>query len=84
METMADRFFPNDMLNYIPEATVIASSLPESGDSLTRLLHLPYKSVCEILKKTALVIKDAVYFCLFFLGFLYFELQLLFLYLALV
>ncbi|KNA07455.1 hypothetical protein SOVF_171740 [Spinacia oleracea] len=60
METMADRFFPNDMLNYIPEATVIASSLPESGDSLTRLLHLPYKSVCEILKKTALVIKDAV------------------------
>ncbi|KMT13050.1 hypothetical protein BVRB_4g087620 [Beta vulgaris subsp. vulgaris] len=57
---MADRFFPNEMPDYIPESSIITSSTLETGDSLKKLLHLPYKSVCEILKNSALQLKDAV------------------------
>ncbi|KAH9608105.1 hypothetical protein KSS87_011062, partial [Heliosperma pusillum] len=52
---MADRFFPNEMPEYIPEA-----SMNTSRDSLTKLLHLPYQKLCENLKKSALNIKDNV------------------------
>ena len=54
---MADRFFPNEMPDYIPETSGIIS---ETADGLTKLLHLPFKSVCELLKNSALDLKDAV------------------------
>lgn len=68
---MADRFFPNEMPDYIPESSIITSSTLETGDSLKKLLHLPYKSVCEILKNSALQLKDAVDFFLCFSGFVF-------------
>lgn len=58
---MADRFFPNEMPVYIPETSLVTSPpVAETGDSLTKLIHLPYKALCETLNKTALDLKDAV------------------------
>ncbi|KAL6543254.1 LanC-like protein gcl2 [Orobanche hederae] len=54
---MADRFFLNEMPDYIPESPTIQSS---ASDSLTELLHLPYKTLSELLKKAALDLKDTV------------------------
>ncbi|KAJ8438248.1 hypothetical protein Cgig2_030613 [Carnegiea gigantea] len=57
---MADRFFPNTMPDFMPEASAIGEAAPQARDSLTRLLYLPYKSLCQILKKSALDLKDTV------------------------
>ncbi|KAL6544377.1 hypothetical protein OROMI_023239 [Orobanche minor] len=54
---MADRFFLNEMPDYIPESPTIQSS---ASDSLTELLHLPDKTLSELLKKAALDLKDTV------------------------
>jgi len=58
---MADRFFPNEMPDFIPE-TAATAGIPAvaAGDSLTRLLYLPYKSVCDTLKNSVVDIKDKV------------------------
>lgn len=58
---MADRFFPNEMPDFIPE-TAATAGIPAvaAGDSLSRLLCLPYKALCETLKKSALDLKDQV------------------------
>lgn len=57
---MAERFFPNEMPNFIPE-TAEAEKLAENHqDSLTKLLNLPYKNVAEEIKKSALELKETV------------------------
>ncbi|KAH6764298.1 G protein coupled receptor [Perilla frutescens var. hirtella] len=55
---MADRFFPNEMPDYIPETH--SASASASADSLTRLLHLPLKTLSDRLNTDALAIKDTV------------------------
>ncbi|KAL3636865.1 transcription factor [Castilleja foliolosa] len=55
---MADRFFPNEMPDYTPDSPTVQSS--SASDSLTNLLHLPYKTLAELLKKAALDLKDTV------------------------
>ncbi|KAL8505919.1 hypothetical protein ACS0TY_016951 [Phlomoides rotata] len=57
---MADRFFPNDMPDFIPETEAAQSAAADPSDSLTKLLHLPYKTLSEGLKKAALDLKDTV------------------------
>ncbi|XP_021754822.1 lanC-like protein GCR2 [Chenopodium quinoa] len=57
---MADRFFLNEMPLYIPETSAMGSSMSETGDSLTKLIHHPYKSLCQILNKTALDLTNTV------------------------
>ncbi|KAK3001660.1 hypothetical protein RJ639_021656 [Escallonia herrerae] len=57
---MADRFFPNQMPDFIPETSSEAPVTQPAGDSLTKLLHLPYKSVSEQLKRAALDLKETV------------------------
>ncbi|GMP52891.1 hypothetical protein CsSME_00018552 [Camellia sinensis var. sinensis] len=46
---MADRFFPNEMPDFIPE-TPESSASERSEDSLTKLLSLPYKTL--VVKET--------------------------------
>ena len=58
---MADRFFPNEMPDFVAEDE--ASSATGSGgpkDSLTKLLHLPYKTLSHKLQKSALDLKQMV------------------------
>ncbi|KAL0283977.1 UNVERIFIED_CONTAM: LanC-like protein GCR2 [Sesamum angustifolium] len=57
---MADRFFPNEMPDYIPETPSVESAAVAASDSLTKLLHLPYRTLSKGLKKAALDLKDAV------------------------
>ncbi|KAK4746381.1 hypothetical protein SAY87_012693 [Trapa incisa] len=62
---MADRYFPNDLPDFVEEqaaeeaATVTAAS-GRGRDSLMVLLRLPYKSLSERLKSAALELKDTV------------------------
>jgi len=48
------------MPDFIPEDSLIAEAPPPVEGSLTRLLYLPYKSLCQLLKKSALELKDTV------------------------
>ncbi|XP_022876489.1 lanC-like protein GCR2 isoform X2 [Olea europaea var. sylvestris] len=60
---MADLFFPNDMPDFVQETPVKESAVGSSEspkDSLTRLLHLPYKTISERLKKEALDLKETI------------------------
>lgn len=59
---MADRYFPNEMPDNIPETPAIesAAATAAASDSLTKLLHLPYKALSERLKKASLDLKDTV------------------------
>ncbi|GAB2277937.1 transcription factor [Dionaea muscipula] len=57
---MEDRCFSNQLPDFIPE-TSLDPSVPEAaGDPLTRLLHLPYRSLCQLLNASALHLKDTV------------------------
>nr|GLL47073.1 hypothetical protein DM860_011248 [Ipomoea trifida] len=57
---MADRFFPNEMPNFIPETAEAEKLAEKAQDSLTKLLHLPYKNVAEKIQKSALVLKEKI------------------------
>lgn len=58
---MADRFFPNEMPDYVPESSVeIESASDRAKDSLEKLLHLPCKALFERLKNEALDLKKTV------------------------
>ncbi|XP_052206409.1 lanC-like protein GCR2 isoform X2 [Diospyros lotus] len=57
---MADRFFPNEMPDFVPENPVEGSIPGSSGDPLSKLLHIPYKAVAERLKLAALDLKEIV------------------------
>ncbi|KAH7844733.1 hypothetical protein Vadar_031101 [Vaccinium darrowii] len=57
---MADRFFPNEMPNFVPETPAEQSASERSGDSLTKLLSIPYNSVADRLKRAALDVKETV------------------------
>ncbi|GFP78597.1 lanc-like protein gcr2 [Phtheirospermum japonicum] len=46
------------MPDYIPESPTVQSS--SASDSLANLLHLPYKTLSELLKKAAFDLKDTV------------------------
>ncbi|GFY80788.1 G protein coupled receptor [Actinidia rufa] len=57
---MTDRFFPNEMPDFVPETPVEQAESEITGDSLTKLLYLPYKTVAERLKRSALDLKQTV------------------------
>lgn len=59
---MAERHFPNDMPNYLPEITtaVDEAATERSKDSLANLLSLPYNRLSERLKTSALELKHRV------------------------
>lgn len=54
---MADRFFPNEMPEFVPEATVDESSTKGGEDSLLKLLSLPNNALSHIFKQSALDLK---------------------------
>ncbi|XP_009767466.1 lanC-like protein GCL2 isoform X2 [Nicotiana tabacum] len=57
---MADRYFPNTMLVFVDETTV-QQSFPEGAkDPLSKLLHLPYRTVCQKLKSAAQDLKETI------------------------
>ncbi|XVF18915.1 hypothetical protein REPUB_Repub11eG0064800 [Reevesia pubescens] len=55
---MADRFFPNEMPDFVAETPVTGGGATK--DSLTNLLSLPYKTLSDKLKASALDLKDTV------------------------
>ncbi|XP_075482131.1 lanC-like protein GCR2 [Primulina tabacum] len=57
---MADRLFPNEMPDYIPEIPPLESDAVPASDSLTKLLHLPFRSLCQGLTKEALYLKEII------------------------
>ncbi|KAL0001156.1 hypothetical protein SO802_014937 [Lithocarpus litseifolius] len=58
---MADRFFPNEMPDFVAEDEASpASGSGGAKDSLTKLLHLPYKTLSHKLQKSALDLKQMV------------------------
>lgn len=54
---MAERYFKNEMPNFIPE-NVVASANEE--DSLAKLLYLPYNTLAHKFKTAALHFKQLV------------------------
>ncbi|KAK4486823.1 hypothetical protein RD792_006587 [Penstemon davidsonii] len=57
---MADRFFPNEMPDFISETSQSDSAGASESDSLTKLLLLPHKTLSQLLMKSALDLKDTV------------------------
>ncbi|GLU23419.1 hypothetical protein SLE2022_394230 [Rubroshorea leprosula] len=57
---MADRFFPNEMPDFVPETTAGETITFNTRDSLTKLLYLPYNTLSEKLKRSALDLKETV------------------------
>ncbi|KAL6283686.1 hypothetical protein ACE6H2_014615 [Prunus campanulata] len=57
---MADRFFPNDMPDFVAEAAADEAASVRPKDSLTKLLSLPYKTLSDMLKSSALDLKETV------------------------
>lgn len=58
---MADRYFPNKLPGFVSESAANETSDAEAtGDSLTKLLCLPYRTLSERLTASALDIKDTV------------------------
>lgn len=60
---MADRFFPNEMLDFVAEAAADEAASVRPKDSLTKLLSLPYKTLSDMLKSSALDLKETVLTC---------------------
>ncbi|KAJ1694144.1 hypothetical protein LUZ63_010842 [Rhynchospora breviuscula] len=54
--TMADRFFPNEMPDFVEETEGAAAT----GSSLTRLLSLPYPKLSDKLLKAGLDLKEKI------------------------
>ncbi|XAR56560.1 hypothetical protein NMG60_11037098 [Bertholletia excelsa] len=57
---MADRFFPNEMPDFVPETKLDEPASVRTGDSVAKLLSLPYKAVSERLKRAALDLTETV------------------------
>ncbi|KAJ4977244.1 hypothetical protein NE237_002350 [Protea cynaroides] len=56
---MADRFFHNEMPDFVPEATE-ERAVEDVADSLLRLLSLPYSALAERFKQAALDLKATI------------------------
>lgn len=60
--TMADRFFRNEMPDFVAEIALDETVSTESAkDSLTKLLYLPYTTLSDRLKRSALDLKETVF-----------------------
>lgn len=57
---MADRFFPNEMPDFAEEVAEEEPASDFPNDSLTKLFSLPYKTLADILKSSALDLKQTV------------------------
>ena len=57
---MADRFFPNEMPDFVEEKDEDSVSVG-SEDSLLKLLSMPYSSLSERLKRAGLDLKETVH-----------------------
>lgn len=57
---MADRYFPNTIPVFVDETTVQQSFPLGAKDPLLKLLHLPYRTVCQKLQRAALDLKETV------------------------
>lgn len=55
---MGDRFFPNEMPDFVSETTVPGGT---TKASLTNLLYLPYTTLSDKLKISALDLKETVF-----------------------
>ncbi|KAJ0242299.1 LanC-like protein GCR2 [Hirschfeldia incana] len=57
---MGERFFRNEMPEFVPEDACEDETVSGYKDSLTKLLSLPYRSFTEKLQRYALSLKDTV------------------------
>ncbi|XP_018851069.1 lanC-like protein GCR2 [Juglans regia] len=57
---MADRFFTNELPDFVEETAENEAASERTSDSLSKLLHLPYRSLSERFKTSALDLKEAV------------------------
>lgn len=57
---MGDRFFRNELPEFVPEEAGGEEAVSEAKDSLAKLLSLPYSSFSEKLQRYALELKDTV------------------------
>ena len=63
-ETMADRFFPNVMPDFVTEAAAEPDAAPTEdshGDSLMKLLTMPYPSLSQRFQRAGLDLKENVF-----------------------
>ena len=61
---MGERFFPNEIPEFLPEDAGEEETISTHKDSLTKLLSLPYRSFSKKLQRYALSLKDTVNFIL--------------------
>lgn len=74
---MADRFFRNEMPDFVAEIALDETVSTESAkDSLTKLLYLPYTTLSERLKRSALDLKETVFHFFEFLRSIFFFMYL--------
>ncbi|CAN6691125.1 unnamed protein product [Malus baccata var. baccata] len=57
---MGDPFFPNEMPDFVAEPPADAGASQRPTDSFMELLHLPYKTLSDTLKSSALDLKETV------------------------
>lgn len=59
---MGERFFPNEIPEFLPEDAGEEETISTHKDSLTKLLSLPYRSFSKKLQRYALSLKDTIVF----------------------
>ncbi|CAF2081093.1 hypothetical protein BRARA_F00155 [Brassica rapa] len=59
---MGERFFPNEIPEFLPEDAGEEETFSTHKDSLTKLLSLPYRSFSKKLQRYALSLKDTIVF----------------------
>ncbi|CAF2055724.1 hypothetical protein Bca4012_098257 [Brassica carinata] len=59
---MGERFFPNEIPEFLPEDAGEEETVSTHKDSLTKLLSLPYRSFSKKLQRYALSLKDTIVF----------------------
>ncbi|CAN1761992.1 LanC-like protein GCR2 [Linum perenne] len=57
---MGDRYFPNQLLHFEPESGTEEEEAHRINESITKLLSLPHPTLSQILKRSALDLKDTV------------------------
>ncbi|EEF44459.1 lanC-like protein GCL2 isoform X2 [Ricinus communis] len=57
---MADRFFPNIMPDFVTEAAAAATEDSSTGDSLMKLLSMPYPSLSQRFQRAGLDLKETI------------------------
>lgn len=62
---MAERYFKNEMPDYIPETSTTLTTATTTGNTLLTLLSMDYNALASLMERQALDIKETVTFFFF-------------------